>query len=156
MNRRAHILRAIATILILAIAVFAVPGIRAAQVVAPKGVPIQLDVSKGLIIRLERPCSSVFVADPDIADVQLKSPTVLYLMGKAAGETTAYAVDQNDAVLLDSRVDVRQDIDRLQREISQIDPSRHRWLTIVKSVCASRIERFASGQNARREGGGYR
>ena len=81
-----------------------------------------VDVSKGLIIRLDRPCSSVFVADPDIADVQLKSPTVLYIMGKGAGETTIYAVDQQDAVLLNSRVEVRQDVDRLQREIQQIDP----------------------------------
>ena len=45
-------------------------------------------------------------------------------MGKGAGETTVYAVDQNDAVLLDSRVEVRQDIDRLQREIHQIDFDR--------------------------------
>lgn len=123
MNRRSHIFRIVAMILIIAVAAFAVPKLRAAQVIAPTGAPILLDVSKGVIIRLDRPCSSVFVADPDIADVQLKSPTVLYLMGKGAGETTVYAVDQNDAVLLDSRVEVRQDIDRLAREIHQIDPS---------------------------------
>ncbi len=107
--------------LVIAVAAFVVPNLRAAQVVSPTGAPILLDVSKGVIIRLDRPCSSVFVADPDIADVQLKSPTMLYLMGKGAGETTVYAVDQNDAVLLDSRVEVRQDIDRLQREIHTID-----------------------------------
>jgi pilus assembly protein CpaC len=123
MNRRSHIVRIVAMVLIVAVAALAVPKLRAAQVIAPTGAPILLDVSKGLIIRLDRPCSSVFVADPDIADVQLKSPTVLYLMGKGAGETTVYAVDQNDAVLLDSRVEVRQDIDRLMREIHQIDPS---------------------------------
>ncbi|HLI19750.1 MAG TPA: type II and III secretion system protein family protein [Stellaceae bacterium] len=125
MNRRSRIVRTIAMILVIAITAFAVPEIRAAQVIVPTGAPILLDVSKGVIIRLDRPCSSVFVADPDIADVQLKSPTVLYLMGKGAGETTVYAVDQSDSVLLDSRVEVRQDIDRLQREIHQIDPSDH-------------------------------
>ncbi|HEX3970248.1 MAG TPA: type II and III secretion system protein family protein, partial [Stellaceae bacterium] len=51
------------------------------------------------------------------------SPTVLYVMGKGAGETTIYAVDQQDAVLLNSRVEVHQDIDRLTRDIRQIDPS---------------------------------
>src|SRR6185437_16235668 len=71
----------------------------------------------------DRPCSSVFVADPDIADVQLKSPTVLYIMGKGAGQTTIYAVDQQDAVLLNSVVSVQQDVGRLQRDIRQIDPS---------------------------------
>lgn len=123
MNRRSLTARLTAMALAVAIAALPVPGLHAAEVVAPTGAPILLDVSKGLIIRLDRPCSSVFVADPDIADVQLKSPTVLYLMGKAAGETTVYAVDQQDAVLLDSRVEVRQDIDRLDSEIKQIDPS---------------------------------
>jgi pilus assembly protein CpaC len=104
-----------------ALAALPTPNLRAAQVVTPTGAPILVDVSKGLIIRLDRPCSSVFVADPDIADVQLKSPTVLYIMGKGAGETTIYAVDQQDAVLLNSRVEVRQDVDRLQREIQQIN-----------------------------------
>ncbi|HEY3918619.1 MAG TPA: type II and III secretion system protein family protein [Stellaceae bacterium] len=124
MNRRSVAAQFFALGLAVALAVLPIGGAaRAAQVIRPTGAPITLDVSKGLIIRLDRPCSSVFVADPDVADVQLKSPTVLYLMGKAAGETTVYAVDQQDAVLLDSRVEVHQDIDRLQREIQQIDPS---------------------------------
>jgi pilus assembly protein CpaC len=48
---------------------------------------------------------------------------VLYVMGKGAGSTTIYAVDQQDAVLLNSRIEVHQDIDRLTRDIRQIDPS---------------------------------
>ena len=121
MNRPSLTVLASALLLGIAGAALPAPHLQAAQVVTPNGAPINLDVSKGLIIRLERPCASVFVADPDIADVQLKSPTVLYIMGKGAGETTIYAVDQQDAVLLNSRVEVRQDIDRLQREIQQID-----------------------------------
>jgi pilus assembly protein CpaC len=121
MNRRSLTVLFVAMLVGIAFATLPTPSLRAAQVVTPNGAPILVDVSKGLIVRLDRPCSSVFVADPDIADVQLKSPTVLYIMGKGAGETTIYAVDQQDAVLLNSRVEVRQDIDRLQREIQQID-----------------------------------
>ena len=124
MNRRS-ITVLIAMAFAVAIAVLPAPGLWASQVVSPTGAPISLDVSKGLIIRLDRPCSSVFVADPDIADVQLKSPTVLYVMGKGAGSTTIYAVDQQDAVLLNSRIEVHQDIDRLMRDIRQIDPNGH-------------------------------
>ena len=123
MNRRSAIIRTLALAFAIACAALLTPRLWASQIVSPTGAPIALDVSKGVIIRLDRPCSSVFVADPDIADVQLKSPTVLYVMGKGAGSTTIYAVDQQDAVLLNSRIEVHQDVDRLARDIHQIDPS---------------------------------
>jgi pilus assembly protein CpaC len=125
MIRRRNTIRTLALAVAIAFAAIPAPHLWASQVVSPTGAPIALDVSKGVIIRLDRPCSSVFVADPDIADVQLKSPTVLYVMGKGAGSTTIYAVDQQDAVLLNSRIEVHQDIDRLTRDIRQIDPSGH-------------------------------
>jgi pilus assembly protein CpaC len=109
--------------LVLACTSLPVPVLHAApQIVSPNGAPMSIDVGKGLIVRLDRPCASVFVSDPTIADVQLKSPTILYVMGKSAGETTIYAVDQGDAVLLNSRIDVKQDVDRLQREIQAMAP----------------------------------
>jgi pilus assembly protein CpaC len=125
MNRRFAIIRSLALALAIGCATLPSAPLWASQVVTPTGAPISLDVSKGVIIRLDRPCSSVFVADPDIADVQLKSPTVLYVVGKGAGSTTIYAVDQQDAVLLNSRVEVHQDVGRLERDIHQIDPSGH-------------------------------
>ena len=41
--------------LVIAVAAFVVPNLRAAQVIAPTGAPILLDASKGVIIRLDRP-----------------------------------------------------------------------------------------------------
>ena len=95
----------------------------APQVISPNGPTLNLDVGKGVIVRLDRPCTSVFVSDPTTADVQLKSPTVLYILGKSAGETTIYASDKDDNVLLNSRISVRQDIDRLQHEIDAMAPN---------------------------------
>ncbi len=57
------------------------------------GRPIVLEVGKGTLIRLSRPASTVFVASPDIADVQVKSPELIYVSAKAPGETVIYAVD---------------------------------------------------------------
>src|ERR1700691_5295250 len=74
----------------------------APQIVSPNGAPLTLDVSKGIIMRLDRAAANVFVADPAIADVNLKSPTTIYIVGKAAGTTTIFAVDQEDRVLLNS------------------------------------------------------
>ncbi len=151
MNRRS-ITVLIAMALAVAIAALPAPRLWASQIVAPTGAPISLDVSKGLIIRLDRPCSSVFVADPDIADVQLKSPTILYVMGKGAGSTTIYAVDQQDAVLLNSRIEVHQDIDRLMRDIRQIDPSGHVQAKAVDDsiVLEGSIKDAATGDDIRK------
>ncbi len=123
MKRGSFTVARTAMALVIAFTSLPMPSLHAApQIIAPNGVPMSIDVGKGLIVRLDRPCASVFVSDPTIADVQLKSPTVLYVMGKSAGETTIYAVDQGDVVLLNSRVDVKQDIDRLQREIQTMAP----------------------------------
>ena len=100
-------------------------GRAAPQIVAPGGAPILVDASKGIILRLDRPAANVFVADPAIADVSLKSPTTLYLVGKAAGVTTIFAVDQDDQVLLNSRVEVRHDAQALQHALNEMIPGNH-------------------------------
>jgi pilus assembly protein CpaC len=152
MIRRRNAVRSLALAAAIAFAAIPAPHLWASQIVAPTGAPITLDVSKGVIIRLDRPCSSVFVADPNIADVQLKSPTVLYVMGKGAGSTTIYAVDQQDAVLLNSRIEVHQDIDRLTRDIRQIDPTGHVQAKAVDDsvVLEGTIKDTAQGDDIRK------
>jgi pilus assembly protein CpaC len=92
------------------------------KIISPSGQPITLDVSKGRLIQLGQPANSVFVADPDVADVQVKSPTLVYIFGKAAGETTLYAVGDNDEVLLNSTVRVRHNIEALERTLHDLVP----------------------------------
>src|SRR5215470_1629584 len=94
----------------------------APKVVAPAGPALQLEVSKGRLIRLDQPANSVFVADPDVADVQVKSPSLVYVFGKAAGETTLYAVGDGDQVLLNATVVVRHNLQRLESAIRELNP----------------------------------
>ena len=98
------------------------PALAAPKVIAPAGAALQIEVSKGRLIRLDQPANSVFVADPDIADVQVKSPSLVYVFGKAAGETTLYAVGDGDQVLLNATVVVRHNIQRLEQAIHELDP----------------------------------
>jgi len=94
----------------------------ATSVIAPTGMLLDVDVGKGVILRLDRPAGNVFVADPNVADVQIKSPTVIYLLGKAAGTTTLFALDKQDQVLLNSPVEVHSDNLGLQRALQQLIP----------------------------------
>jgi pilus assembly protein CpaC len=74
------------------------------------------------LLRLTAPAATVFIANPDIADVQVKSPSLIYLSAKAPGETVIYAVDASDNVLLNSPVRVEHDISRLRSSLRQLAP----------------------------------
>jgi len=58
--------------------------------------PVSVEVGKGRLIHLSRPAASIFIADPAIADVQVRSPKLVYLFGRSAGETSYFAVDRAD------------------------------------------------------------
>ncbi|MCW5731765.1 MAG: type II and III secretion system protein family protein [Alphaproteobacteria bacterium] len=73
-------------------------------------------------MRLPRPADTVFIANPDIADLQSKSPSILYVHGKRAGETVLYAVDRNDQVLLNARVRVSHNLSQLRRALDAAMP----------------------------------
>jgi pilus assembly protein CpaC len=99
----------------------ALRGGGAAQISA-NGAPIVLEVNKGTLIRLTAPAATVFIANPDIADVQVKSPSLIYISAKAPGETVIYAVDASDSVLLNSPVRVEHDLSRLRSSLRQLAP----------------------------------
>jgi pilus assembly protein CpaC len=86
------------------------------------GAPIVLEVNKGTLIRLSAPAATVFIANPDIADVQVKSPSLIYLSAKSPGETVIYAVDASDSVLVNSPVRVEHDVSRLRSSLRQLAP----------------------------------
>lgn len=83
---------------------------------------ISLEISKGKMIKLDRPATSVVVADPTTADVQVVSPKLIYVHGKRVGETSIYAVDATDEPVLDATVEVSHNISSLTRTIKRVAP----------------------------------
>lgn len=83
---------------------------------------VDIEVGKGQVIRLPRPAATVFVADPEIADVQAQSPSIIYLFGRKAGSTSLFAVDENDQLLLRSAVRVEHNLKALQGAIDRLLP----------------------------------
>jgi pilus assembly protein CpaC len=94
----------------------------AQEVVAPSGAPIALEVGKGELLRLDRDADTVFVADPEVADVRVKTARLIYIFGKAPGETSLYAVDAEQHVITNKPVIVKRNIARLQAAIDQMVP----------------------------------
>ena len=114
------------TLLAVAFAGVLLPAIASAApaptLVTAATAPVTVEVGKGILVRLERPANSVFVADPDVADVQAKSPTLIYLFGKSSGETTLFAVGDHDQVELNATIRVRFDLARIEDAIHQLAP----------------------------------
>ena len=97
------------------------PANGAAIIEAPEN-ELKLEENRSVIIRLDRKAANVFVANPKIADVQLKSPKLLYIFGGMAGVTTFYAVDANDNIIYSATVEVDFNIERIQTMMDELIP----------------------------------
>lgn len=88
----------------------------------PTGSTIRVELNEGTLVRLERPAASVFIANPEVADVAIKSPRLVYVFGKAPGETTLYAVDENENVLINASLSVSHNLSRLEGTLRSLLP----------------------------------
>jgi pilus assembly protein CpaC len=102
-----------------------------AAVVPTESPSMQIEVSKGTMVRLKGSATTVFVANPEIADIQVKSPTQIYVFGKKPGETSLYATDDKDNVLLNTIVRVTHEHSRLQEALRRIAPGTQLQFTSV-------------------------
>ncbi|MBI2741471.1 MAG: type II and III secretion system protein family protein [Rhodospirillales bacterium] len=93
------------------------------QIVPTEAPTLTLEVNKGTALKLPGPASTVFVAAPDIADVQVRSPNMVYVFAKKAGDTVLYAVDAQDRVLLNTIVRVTSPLSRIKGALDQIHPN---------------------------------
>ncbi len=71
---------------------------------------LTLSIGQGTQVRLDSAIVDLFVADSNVADVQVTSPTQLYLFGKAAGETTVYATNKAGQVVYSTNIRVGNNI----------------------------------------------
>jgi pilus assembly protein CpaC len=92
------------------------------QLVPTQQPTLNLEVGKGTAIKLPGPATTVFVAAPDIADVQVKSPGMIYVFAKKPGDTVLYAVDDQDRVLLNTIVSVNSPFSRMKMTLDQQHP----------------------------------
>lgn len=84
---------------------------------------LYLSIGNAQLITLPAAADNVFVANPDIADVQVKSPRLIYLYGRTAGETTIFAVNKKDQVLLNKRIVVGANLHHLNQTLSTLFPA---------------------------------
>ena len=79
-----------------------------AQEIRPAGPPIVLQPSSGTLIKTPAPLGNVFVANPDIASVQVPTAekNLVYVFAKAPGKTTLFALGEDGEIMLSRTVEV--------------------------------------------------
>jgi pilus assembly protein CpaC len=83
---------------------------------------IRIEKNAGVLLRLDRPAATVFVANPKIADIQMKSPRLVYIFGREPGETSLFAVDSGERVLVNRKLSVSHNLSRLRRALKDLVP----------------------------------
>jgi pilus assembly protein CpaC len=99
----------------------ATAAVMPARAEAPARV-VTLSIGAGQLVRLARPMTGMFVANPGIADVQVKSPTQLYVFAKAAGATSIYATDRSGAVVWSTDIRVANNVTEVGAMLRQVMP----------------------------------
>ncbi len=96
---------------------------RAFDVIPPQGQPVIVTLDEGTLLRLDASPKSIVIANPDIADVSIRSPRLMYIFGKKTGETTMYATDAQEHVLFNITVRVVHDLGRLRQALTELVPA---------------------------------
>jgi len=92
---------------------------------APAGATLQVATGRGRLVTLPRAMTDLFIADPAVADVQVRSPTQLYIFGKKTGETTVSATARGGQVVFLSTVRVGTNIDTVGQMLTLAMPESH-------------------------------
>jgi pilus assembly protein CpaC len=85
-------------------------------------VPVQMKSGKGTFIPLAGDANAVFVAEPEIADVEIKFANMLYVYGKKPGQTTLHVLDADGQILISRTVQVIANIQELQSALREVLP----------------------------------
>ncbi len=111
-----------AAALALAVTGAATPAAAPAQSAAGARTIVELDTSQGRLINLPVAISDVFIADQSVADVQVRSPTQIYIFGKAQGQTTISATTKTGKVVYFATIRVGQNFSGIDQMLKLAMP----------------------------------
>ena len=94
-----------------------------AQSVIKPSQDIVLSIGRGELINVPGTMSDVFVANDEIADVQIKSQRQLYVFGRAGGETTIYASNAAGDIVWSANVRVGSNISSIPQMLDLAMPN---------------------------------
>ena len=105
-------------------------------------------VDKAHLIQLEVNAATVMIADPVIADVAVESPRLVFVIGRAVGETSLFILDADGNRMVDTTVVVGEREDQVEAEPDAPAPTysaapaatqqKEREVTVFRNVAAKK------------------
>src|SRR5438445_697881 len=83
---------------------------------------MSIEINDAQVLRFDGDVTEVFIANPEIADVQLTNPHSAYVYGKTAGRTRLFAVNSKGKEVLSAEINVIYDVSQLREMIAPFDP----------------------------------
>ena len=121
------------------------------QMAVPAPDAITLSLNKARIIQLPRPARSVLVSNPLIADVIIRTPQQLYVLGQQIGDTNVFILDDDGRQILQLEIRVELDLTGLRKAIASIMPGERVEVTAVNAniVLTGTVRSSQAAENAR-------
>ncbi len=121
--------------------------------VEPKpGERIAIELNEGQLVRLDKPAASVFITNPSVADINVRSAQLVYLFGKTPGKTTLFALDSDDNVIANMEVVVQHNLTRLGEALDTLLPTAGLDVTSIEGgiILNGSVATAVDAENARR------
>ncbi len=83
---------------------------------------LDVGVGKSKVLSIQAPVNRVSLANPDVVDAVILSPTQIYLTGRSVGMTTLTLWQQDNKVLAVFEVVAKADVARLKEDLHQLFP----------------------------------
>jgi pilus assembly protein CpaC len=93
-----------------------------AQAVVSPAQDIVLSIGNGQLVTVPGNMADIFIANDQIADVQLKSQRQLYVFGKAGGQTTVYASNAAGDIIWSANIRVGSNLDSIDQMLGLAMP----------------------------------
>ena len=107
---------------------------------------LHVEVDKAHLIQLDENAATVMIADPTIADVAVESPRLVFVVGRAVGETSLFILDADGNRMVDATVVVGERADLAEAEPDAPAPTysavpaatkqKEREVTVFRNVAA--------------------
>jgi pilus assembly protein CpaC len=101
---------------------------------AKDGKVVILSIGRGQQVNLGSNIADVVVADPAIADVEVKSGRQIYILGKGPGETNIYATDAAGRTVYSATVRVGNNLDSVGQMLGLAMPDANIVVTTMNGV----------------------
>jgi len=116
------------------------------------GESVAIEINEGQLVRLDKPAASVFITNPSVADINVRSAQLVYVFGRTPGKTTLFALDSEDNVIANLEIVVQHNLTRLQGALEVLLPTSGVNVASIDGaiILSGTVATAVDAENARR------